>query len=566
MVHGLRTLAALLIVAIVGSVSGAPATKSPAAEKPKTLPIVTIKKSDGSTVHGQLARSDGEHLTINPTEEKGFGAPIEVSWSDVKTVSNGLTRQKAQDAWKAEHKSELCDACHGDRRVDCEVCKGTGHDPASSKDCKTCKGAGVVACTDPKCDNGKIPCPGPCLKLTEGTWTKPDATGKRWRTLSGGWRFSSGHIGQVIKFGKRGEQPEVTDCTICGRTGSITCPTCGGDDKVACPTCKANKSAADCTACEDGKVPCKTCGGSGLKTGATLTAEASPERQEDAPKPAAEPPAPPTFLDDNKPDPPPVVVVKKNDGTSVQGQLTASDGEHLTIQPADAKGAGKPIEVAWSDVKSVSNGLTRQLALLTWKGQHRAELCETCHGDRRVECERCKGTGHDPASSKECKTCHGELLVDCPDKNCKDGKIPCPGPCLKLSEGNWVKSEADGKLWRTFPMKDGGSFRFSQGHVGEVVIMPKDLPGRPHQSARTVPCEICGKTGFITCPTCGGDHKVACPTCKADKSAADCASCEGGTVACKTCGGTGLKGGTASPAPATPAKPAKRAVNDSDGF
>ena len=59
------------------------------------------------------------------------------------------------------------------------------------------------------------------------------------------------------------------------------------------------------------------------------------------------------------------------------------------------------------------------------------------------------------------------MLVDCPDKRCKDGKVPCPGPCLKLTEGSWSKPDAQGKRWRSFNVKNG-VFKISTGHIGEI--------------------------------------------------------------------------------------------------
>ena len=261
-----------------------------ATAKPKAPPVVMVKKSDGSSVRGQLAASDGERLTINPAEGKEFGAPVEVPWSEVKSVSNGLTRQKALDAWKLEHKAELCDACRGDRRVDCDTCKGTGHDPAASADCKTCKGELLVDCPDKRCEDGKAPCPFPCMKLSEGSWSKPDASGKRWRSISGGggtMRVSDGHVGEVLRKGKRGEQ--LVPCENCGKTGSVACPKCGADGKVACPTCKAAKSAADCAACDAGQVACKTCGETGLKGGAATVAPTATESPTNPSTPAKTP-------------------------------------------------------------------------------------------------------------------------------------------------------------------------------------------------------------------------------------------------------------------------------------
>jgi hypothetical protein len=38
------------------------------------------------------------------------------------------------------------------------------------KSCFACKGEGTVACRVPGCRNGKVECPGACLRLTRGTW------------------------------------------------------------------------------------------------------------------------------------------------------------------------------------------------------------------------------------------------------------------------------------------------------------------------------------------------------------------------------------------------------------
>src|SRR5450756_118008 len=38
------------------------------------------------------------------------------------------------------------------------------------KVCFACKREGTVACLVPGCVNGQADCPGPCLKLSRGTW------------------------------------------------------------------------------------------------------------------------------------------------------------------------------------------------------------------------------------------------------------------------------------------------------------------------------------------------------------------------------------------------------------
>jgi hypothetical protein len=282
---------AALAIVLGGAVAAlAFAAPSPAtgAGKPAVQPIVSIKKADGSTLRGQLVDSDGRHITVKPAEGKTFGEPVELPWSDVKAVSGGLTQAKAQEAWKLAHKDELCETCHGERFPPCSTCKGTGHDPASRSDCKTCKGELTVDCSDKRCDQGMIPCPGQCLKITEGSWTKtPDKDGKRWRSFrvkGGTHKISDAHLGEVVKV-ENGELKFGTPCEICGKTGKVACPTCQGHGTLPCPTCKADKTAADCAACDDGTQACATCGGSGLKGAGAAAAPSA------TPTPAA-PPAP----------------------------------------------------------------------------------------------------------------------------------------------------------------------------------------------------------------------------------------------------------------------------------
>ena len=296
-------LALATVVTAVAAAQSDPASESGAtAAKPKTPPRVFVKKADGSSVRGELVEADGIRLSVRPAEGKSLGEPVEIKWADVKTVSNGLTREKAQQAWKAEHKDELCETCKGERVARCDTCKGTRHDPAASADCKTCKGKMLVECTEKKCDDGKAPCPGPCLKLSEGTWSKPDAEGKRWRSFrakDGVHKISDAHVGEVVKV-EKGEFKSGTPCEVCGKTGSVSCPTCAGHGDVACPTCKADKAAADCAACEDGGKACPTCAGTGLKGQAAAVppvaaepAPAAPAPAEPAPPAAPQPPTPP---------------------------------------------------------------------------------------------------------------------------------------------------------------------------------------------------------------------------------------------------------------------------------
>lgn len=231
-----------------------------------------------------------------------------------------------------------------------------------------------------------------------------------------------------------------------------------------------------------------------------------------------------------------LVTVTKADGTVVRGQLSASDPKGVSVQPI-AKNApdGAVVLVPWSEIKSVSNGLTRQKAIDKWKKEHPEDRCATCRAAGHVDCDACKGTGRDAASAKDCATCKGEQTLACAQPKCEQGTTICPAPCLKLTEGNWIKKD-DGKRWRRFPVRGGGSFEVSEGHVGEVVVFDKVGQGS------TIKCAVCNGTQKATCPKCGGDSLMPCATCASAARANPCpAKCQRGQLPCKTCDGTGLK-------------------------
>jgi hypothetical protein len=231
---------------------------------------------------------------------------------------------------------------------------------------------------------------------------------------------------------------------------------------------------------------------------------------------------------------PPIITVTRTDGTQVKGQYVSADGKVLTLRTLTK---GKPdentTEVPWSDIKTTSTGLTRAKAFAAWKEENRNALCGDCAGEGLTTCATCKGTAHDPAALKGCATCKDELLVPCKGPKCDKGRIPCPGPCLKLSVGPWVRKD-DGKLWKKVPVK-GGYGDISESHLGEV--WEKDKDG--NYSAK--PCPICNKGGFVTCPKCEGKGQFPCPTCFANTKAAACKDCDKGKSKCATCEGTGLK-------------------------
>src|SRR5436190_14388918 len=73
------------------------------------------------------------------------------------------------------------------------------------------------------------------------------------------------------------------------------------------------------------------------------------------------------------------VTVIKTDGSNVRGQLNAFDLKGVTVQKlVKNQPSGDQVTIAWADIKSVSNGLTRAKAIEQWKKEHPEDLCETC--------------------------------------------------------------------------------------------------------------------------------------------------------------------------------------------
>jgi hypothetical protein len=114
--------------------------------------------------------------------------------------------------------------------------------------------------------------------------------------------------------------------------------------------------------------------------------------------------------------------------------------------------------------------------------------------------------------TKECFNCKGTGLAKCP--NCQNGRMDCPGPCMKLSKGVWrhykVEGHPDTDLWQQFPRK-GGSTGWNQHHVGEVIEMQN---GEPVNIGK---CKICGGTTKVKCTTCNGTGETRCKICDGKK-------------------------------------------------
>ncbi len=116
--------------------------------------------------------------------------------------------------------------------------------------CPQCDGKGVYPCPN-HCNNGKVRCPGNCLKPDDWRWRVKavpghDANDKwiifpvRKEGMKGekGWDF--GHCGQVIAY-KDGYPVNLGACPICKGTCVIDCSVCKGSGHKDCTLCLGKK-------------------------------------------------------------------------------------------------------------------------------------------------------------------------------------------------------------------------------------------------------------------------------------------------------------------------------------
>jgi hypothetical protein len=263
--HSSAVVAALIVLLVMTMT----ASRALSQAATRSAPIVTIARADGTSVRGKVVAADRDQVTVQsaaPGEK-----PQSVPWDQIKRISNGLTREQAHAQWKEDNRHRLCDACAGERVADCATCHGTGQDPEQRTECNTRHGGGRIACTNDKCDRGKVDCPKPCLKLSQGQWiTKSD--GKKYRTFRGrggsSLDVSEGQFGELVDMND-GVPKLAGKCPECNGMAKITCPTCKGEQTVACVRCAGVGTVGPpCPACGagKGKVKCETCGGSGLRT------------------------------------------------------------------------------------------------------------------------------------------------------------------------------------------------------------------------------------------------------------------------------------------------------------
>lgn len=120
-----------------------------------------------------------------------------------------------------------------------------------------------------------------------------------------------------------------------------------------------------------------------------------------------------------------------------------------------------------------------------------------------------------PKDQKLCFGCNASGTVPCSEHGCVSGRVECPGPCLRLSRGAWVRMNVPGhnpnELWQKFPSRQGGYQSWSQEHVGEVIAMQKGVP------VNIGKCQVCGGSTRVACKTCQGRGRQGCELCEGKK-------------------------------------------------
>jgi len=113
----------------------------------------------------------------------------------------------------------------------------------NEKVCFECQGRGTVVCSAPGCVNGKVDCPGPCIKLDKGVWVKrPDHVELMQSIVVDGkpvW-VSSHHLGVTYAFHADGSLEMIT-CPVCNGKAKVACPVCKGSGKQKCLVCNGKK-------------------------------------------------------------------------------------------------------------------------------------------------------------------------------------------------------------------------------------------------------------------------------------------------------------------------------------
>jgi hypothetical protein len=233
------------------------------------------------------------------------------------------------------------------------------------------------------------------------------------------------------------------------------------------------------------------------------------------------------------------IVVTYSDGKQEKGELIEQNSDRIVIR-VTVGSSHVDLPILWTKIRGLSNGITRDSALQKWKDDNRDKLCPECNGGRKIPCKRCYGGGLMARALIACTACKSAGTSQCTAKGCENGKAPCPGNCMKLYEGKWVKGKED-LLWHRFYYK-GGWVEWNERHCGDVIEL------KDNKIVNSGPCPICNRTTRVPCKACEGKGLTNCPLCKGAKEISvpgpekKCPDCNGAkALVCPTCKGTGLK-------------------------
>ena len=117
--------------------------------------------------------------------------------------------------------------------------------PKGMKVCFQCGGSDKTVCLTPGCKDGWVDCPGPCLKLSRGTWEHMHVDGhpdtdvwQRFHQVDGtSMSWNQNHVGDVIEM-RAGMAVNIGKCTDCAGKGKVKCSVCGGTGRLVCPICE----------------------------------------------------------------------------------------------------------------------------------------------------------------------------------------------------------------------------------------------------------------------------------------------------------------------------------------
>lgn len=128
----------------------------------------------------------------------------------------------------------------------------TANAPKGMKVCFQCNGSHQTVCLAPGCKDGWVDCPGPCLKLSKGTWEHMHVDGhpdtdvwQRFHQVDETSRFwNQGHVGEVVEM-RAGMAVDIGKCTVCGGKGTVKCAACGGTGRLTCQICEGKGSVPE---------------------------------------------------------------------------------------------------------------------------------------------------------------------------------------------------------------------------------------------------------------------------------------------------------------------------------